>query len=232
MKKQIKTVILPVVIALFFSSGCGREVEEYISIEKESAALSETDEMAGDPGEYPDEKDEVKDNGSASLKDLSENTQKAGTESEKIFVFVCGAVNNPGVYSFDSGSRVFEAIRKAGGFSEEADENYLNQARVLTDGEQLRVFTRDETSKLSAEDISSKPAEGSYTEAVSGDLVNINTADKKTLETLNGIGSARADAIIEYREKNGPFDSIEEIKNVSGIKDSVFNSLKDNITVG
>ena len=147
--------------------------------------------------------------------------------SSLIKVFVCGAVEQPGVYSVPAGSRLFEAIGLAGGMRADADPDYLNQARVLTDGEQIRVPTRAET-----EGMETPPAQTSAVGGGSSDgKVNINTADIEELQTLSGIGETRAKAIISYRETNGAFERIEEIMNVSGIKTALFNTIKDDITV-
>jgi competence protein ComEA len=106
--------------------------------------------------------------------------------------------------------------------SEEADKTYLNMARVLTDGEQVVVYTTDQVVVM---------VEEAKVEAEQSGLVNINTADISELTALSGIGESRAKAIIDYREKNGAFSSIEDIKNVDGIKDGLFAKIKDQITV-
>jgi competence protein ComEA len=147
-------------------------------------------------------------------------TYVAGANKQSIFVYVCGAVGKAGVYELDEGSRLYEAIELAGGMSEDADTTYLNMARVLTDGEQVVVYTVTEALNLKAEEAQAKLG-----------LVNINTADLTELTTISGIGESRAKAIIDYREKNGAFSSIEDIKNVDGIKDGLFSKIKDKITI-
>ena len=148
-------------------------------------------------------------------------------EARSIYVYVCGAVNNPDVYQVDEDSRLFELIALAGGFTAEADEACLNLARSVADGEQIRVFTKEETAQnmtLVSENASANTAQKSG-------LVNINTASIAELTSVTGIGESRAQAIIAYREKNGGFRSIEEIKKVDGIKDGLFSKIKDYITV-
>jgi competence protein ComEA len=147
-------------------------------------------------------------------------TYVAGVNNQSIFVYVCGAVGQAGVYELDEGSRLYEAIELAGGMNDDADTTYLNMARVLTDGEQVVVYTVTEALSLKEEEAQAKLG-----------LVNINTADITELTTISGIGESRAKAIIDYREKNGAFSSIEDIKNVDGIKDGLFSKIKDKITI-
>lgn len=142
-----------------------------------------------------------------------------------IYVYVCGAVNNPDVYEAKEGSRLFEVIEMAGGFTSEADRASLNLARTVADGEQIVVYTTEETAN--------NMTLVSEMQAVQqeGGLVNINKASVAELTAISGIGESRAKAIIDYREKNGGFASIEDIKKVDGIKDGLFSKIKDYITV-
>lgn len=144
----------------------------------------------------------------------------------KIYVHVCGAVLHAGVYSFDRETRVFEAIEAAGGFTEDAAQESINQARIVSDGEELYVPTQEEL--LSSADGS--PAIWADT-ADKEQKVNINTADVQELTTLTGIGETRAQAIIAWREENGGFSSPEELKNIDGIADKTYEKIKDRITV-
>ena len=163
---------------------------------------------------------------------LSQNLATEINEETDIFVHVCGAVKNPGVYELIGGSRVYEAVDMAGGFLDEADASFINLAAVLTDGQKIYVYTLEETSSLEVsdyiEDIQNQTAVG---ETTSGNKININTATEAELEQLNGIGKTRAQAIIEYRNNNGRFESIESIKKVSGIGDSTYEKLKEQICV-
>lgn len=153
--------------------------------------------------------------------DLDETTDMT---SKNICIHVTGYVVNPGVYELKEGSRVYEAIVLAGGFREEADRDYINQAAVLSDGQRLYVYSKDETSTAVR-----------YTEVSSSQqndsLVNINTASKERLMTLPGIGESRAESIIAYRQENGGFKTIEDIMRVSGIKDAAFNKIKEYICI-
>lgn len=151
----------------------------------------------------------------------TEATPVTETQTESgIWVDVCGAVVNPGVYQLEAGARVYQAVDAAGGFLEEAERTAVNLAAVLRDGEQIRILTAEEARIRSESEAAS----------ASG-LVNLNTADVQTLCTLTGIGTSRAEDIIAYREKKGPFQSIEEIKNVTGIKEGTFQKIKDKIVV-
>lgn len=144
-------------------------------------------------------------------------------------VFVCGAVNNPGVYELESGARVCDALALAGDFAEDADTEYLNQAAGLTDGERLYVPKEDETDlEYTGFSEDANTQDGSID---SSGLVNINTASESELRTLPGIGEVKAGAIIAYREEHGNFTSIEQIKQVDGIKSGLYDSIKDKIKV-
>lgn len=173
-------------------------------------------------------------------------------EPARIFVDVCGAVARPGVYELAADSRVFQAIELAGGYLPEAAGNYLNRASLLSDGQQIYVPTQTELDEnpekfsseiagaasgagTSAGTVSGQAADassGQSTESASGaTLVDLNTADETELTTLTGIGASKAQAIIAYREVNGPFAAIEDLMKVDGIKEGTFAKIKDKITV-
>ncbi|MDE7476764.1 MAG: ComEA family DNA-binding protein, partial [Lachnospiraceae bacterium] len=156
------------------------------------------------------------------------------TEPQQVYIYVCGAVELPGVYSLRQGSRLYEAVEMAGGLTADADENCLNMARQITDGEQVVILTQEEALARKEAGTYSYPSEGDavqQTSAQDAGLVNINTATAAELTTVSGIGASRAQAIIDYREKNGGFGSIEDIKKVDGIKDGLFSKIKDKITI-
>lgn len=161
----------------------------------------------------------------------SKETEAEETETETepvlIKVFVCGAVAKEGVYELPEGSRVFDAVRAAGGFAEDADETYVNQADYVSDAQKLYIPTESEAGEL-------KEQAAALQENVSGEgggLVNINTADENALMSLPGIGQTRARSIIDYRTQNGPFEKAEDLMNVSGIGQAGFDRLKMYITV-
>lgn len=157
---------------------------------------------------------------------------------EPIYVHICGAVNAPGVYELPPGSRFFEAVEAAGGFTEDASRDYLNMARVLEDGSRLRIPTMKEAEAAGAADLNENTA--AQTEAAGADaggasdaegLVNLNTADITQLCTLPGVGESRAKAIIEYREKEGGFQKKEDIMEVSGIGEKMYAKMEAYLTV-
>ena len=186
----------------------------------------------------------------------SDSNNEAGNvvESEaQIAVFVCGAVKNPGVFYLAEGSRVVKAVEAAGGFIGEADPDWINLARPLTDGEQICFLTKEEVreqkekgicfaapagaagenasrSDLQHPNAENPGAEDPNTENLSG-TVNLNTADKKELMTLPGIGEVRAESILSYREMSGGFAYPEQICEVSGIGEAVYEKIRDRISV-
>ena len=129
-----------------------------------------------------------------------------------------------GVYELPAGSRISDALLMAGGYDENALHGYVNLAEMLEDGERIYFPDYQELEELGIVPISS-------TESSESGLVNINTADAEMLKTLPGIGDAKAADIIAYREEHGAFSSIEDIKNVSGIGESIYNRISSGITV-
>lgn len=175
-----------------------------------------------------------------------------------IYVHICGAVEAPGVYELSAGSRVYEGIAAAGGFREDACEEYVNQAMSLQDGQRLLIPTIEEVETAREEgslpDLwkSAGMADASGATAVSqaagtvsaaqaaaaaggssgqNGLVNINTASESELCGIDGIGAGKAAAIVRYRQENGNFATIEEIMQVGGIKEGTYEKIKDKITV-
>lgn len=179
------------------------------------------------------------DNGSEAVSDKE-------MQQAMIYVDVCGAVANPGVFQLAAGSRVFQAIEAAGGYLPEAALTCVNRAGVLTDGQQLYILTQEEMERqgldpaemagASDEQMNGSAGTGQNTgmtaQVQQDNRININTADEAQLTTLTGIGATRAQAIIAYREENGPFAAIEDIMNVQGIKEGTFAKIKDEIVVG
>ena len=155
------------------------------------------------------------------------------------FVHVCGAVVNPGVYGVEPGSRIYEAVDLAGGFGPEAAWSYLNLAQEIADGMKIEVPTERQAEEwekegragVTAGPVSQGGAGGRESGSAGSAKVNINTAGKEELMTLKGIGESKAEDIIRYRETYGPFERIEDIMNISGIKDAAFQKIKDSITV-
>lgn len=160
---------------------------------------------------------------------LNNNAEvKAETTSEKILIEIKGHVSKPGVLELPTGSRLHMAIDLAGGFLPDADALSLNMAMKLTDEMSFYVPKIGETPFAPQVFVSpSAPITGTS----GGGPININTADEAGLTTLPGIGPSKAAAIITYREENGPFASIDALKEVTGIGDKTFEQLKDGISI-
>ncbi len=144
------------------------------------------------------------------------------TEDEYIYVHIEGCVNNPGLIKTKYGTRLFELIEEAGGETEDADLTRINLSSIVNDEQKIVIPAKVVVNNENNNEENNKEESG---------VVNINTADKEKLTTLTGIGESTAEKIIKYREENGYFNSIEDIMNVSGIGESKFNSIKDDITV-
>ncbi len=147
----------------------------------------------------------------------------------KIGVYITGEIKNPGVYYLEEGSRLDSLIDIAGGITENADISKLNLSQKLVDSDKVVIYAKssqteeddENNEELNTEETSSKTG---------GDCIDINNAEKEELMSLSGIGEATAEKIIKYRQSN-EFESIDDIKNVSGIGDAKYNAIKDNICV-
>lgn len=163
----------------------------------------------------------------------SQSQESDSSSSQLLYVHIAGEVSNPGMYELKHDARVSDAINAAGGFTENADQLSVNLARQVTDGEQIVVQAYIEAEPGTSEPIITSDSglpSSSNTGVLSG-KVNINTASASELITLDGVGESTAAKIIAYRQANGSFASIEEIKKVSGIGDKKYEAIKDRITV-
>lgn len=158
--------------------------------------------------------------------DSQESPEVPEVPSRICYVHICGEVVSPGVYELEEGSRVFQAVAEAGGFTENAAADTLNMAEQVKDGMKIQVPDQEEAKRLLDQGTSvlENLPEGSH-------KVNLNTAGKDELMTLRGVGEAKADDIIRYRESHGGFQKIEDIMKISGIKEAAFQKIKDDITV-
>lgn len=149
-----------------------------------------------------------------------------------IYVHICGAVTEAGVYKLTKNSRVLDAIEAAGGFVDGAAEDYINLAGRLSDGQRIYIPFLDE---LVVTDVTARftgiPVSEDEIQSSGMKVVNINTASQKELMTLPGIGASRAQSIIDYRVQSGGFETREDIMKVAGIKEAMYEDLKDYITV-
>lgn len=155
---------------------------------------------------------------------ISNNKEEVETNNSKetIKVHIYGAVKNPGLIELIEGSRINDAIEIAGGLTEEADISKINLAYILSDGEKIYIASINDKDIQNIEE----NVQNSQTQKI-----NINTAGILDLTSLDGIGESLAKSIVEYRNKNGKFLKLEDIKNVSGIGDSKFEKIKDSICV-
>ncbi len=149
-----------------------------------------------------------------------ETSPKESEMPREIGVYVCGAVASPGIYYLKDGARMQDAVDAAGGMRQDAAAASVNLAAYIHDCDQIYIPTVTEQAGVPVQ------AAGADVKADDG-KVNINQAGAEELCTLPGIGASKAESIITYRTQNGPFQSIEDIKNISGIKDAVFEKIRD-----
>lgn len=237
MKKKIKKAfevswLLILCLNSIFFTACKEQpksyLESYISSEQEDAqSISERENT-----EENQDTETIKD------RDRIEPTEVLDNRSEEIslvHVYVCGAVRYPGVYTLAEESRICDAISMAGGLLEDADELSVNQAQLVFDGQMLRIYTKEEVlAGMNATSVRLPDNQMSEEKKFLGESdtrININTATKSQLMTLPGIGSAKADIILDYREKEGAFDTIEDLMKIPGIKEGIFEQIKERIKV-
>ena len=165
-------------------------------------------------------------------KESSEVNQNTEEEKKEIVVHVAGAVQTEGIIFLQEGDRISEAIEKAGGTTEEADMSQINLATQLEDGMKVYIPKKgEEVETQTASQINLAQETTKQNTQKQTSKININKATQGELETLPGIGPSTASKIVAYREENGKFGSIENIKDVSGIGDAKYNSIKDLITI-
>lgn len=163
-------------------------------------------------------------------------------DDTEICVYVCGQVRMPGVYRLTGAPRVCDAVEAAGGFSADAGQEYWNLAAIVEDGAMIYIPTKDEAAmyqEAGFENFGGQQASQGFTGLAGSEQktedadgkVNLNSADLVMLMTLPGIGESKAQSIIDYREQNGRFSSIEDVMNVDGIKNGLFQKIKEKITV-
>lgn len=182
-------------------TGCENKTDAFMRLDTEAPMIEE-------------------DSTAATLEAAGEEQISEAPVEEDVYVFVCGQVQNPGVYSMPSGSRICDALAAAGGCLETANICAVNQAERLQDGEKIYIPAVGEELPVSEGETSA-----------SDGLVHLNRATKAELMTLPGIGESKAEQILAYREEHGGFSTVEELMNISGIKEGVFQRIQDYITV-
>ncbi len=192
-------------------------------------------------------KEEVKEEKKEVAKVSLEKSEEEDDDDEKIFCYfdIKGEVNKPGVYSIDCDKRIIDAITLAGGLTNKSDTSVLNLSKKMEDGMVIKIYSKTEVKNYVAtlekeekaqaicqeEKIENDACNSSVNDtSTNSKLVNINTASLEELMSLSGIGEAKAKSIITYREKT-PFTKIDDILNVEGIGESLYSSIKENITV-
>lgn len=207
-EKQIKIAViaLTVITALLLFGGNGKKdeivVEQDGEIQTEERLTSE------------ENKSKVSQN----------QTTMSQAESKKLVVDISGCVNIPGVYETDEGTRLHEIIELAGGLTKDADIDAINQAELVTDGQKILIPSKIEIGNGAGRTTNAESS-------INNGKININQADSAALQEIPGVGPAIADKILEYREVNGSFQRIEDLKNVSGIGEKTFEKLKNKICI-
>lgn len=184
---------------------------------------------------------------------VKEDEPKEKVVIKDLYVDIKGAINKPDVYKLQDGARIIDVINMAGGLIDTADTSLLNLSKKVTDEMVIIIYTKDEINAfkknnetkeevikyIEKECVCPDPSlngacaneESDTVDTPDSSLISLNTATKDQLMTLSGIGESKANSIIEYRTLNGPFKSIEDLKNITGIGDSIFDQIKDYITI-
>ena len=230
---KIITIVIIIVLILFFSF-----FKIYLNNN------SKLEEVVVDKNEEVGEKDLVKE----------EDARKQELEKEIVFVDIKGAINNPGVYEIESDKKVIDVINLAGGLTDKADTSLINLAKQVTKEMVVIIYTKEEVERAKQEEpiikivekecicpeikndaCLEKEQENEEVNEEKVDVVdkkiNLNKATLEELQTLEGIGESKAKAIIAYREEKGKFNNIEELLEVSGIGEKLYETIKTNITV-
>lgn len=222
-KKFIKVLCFSCICLL--AAACGEKENVYFQSETSVTEAQQNEETP------VTDSTQISEENSTQTEPDTQSVQKV--QSEKCFVYICGAVRSPGVYEVGQNARIYEVVEAAGGLTAEAAAESVNQAREIVDGEMIRILTREEAAGTGLEETGEQPGTGTdcKTAEEADGRIDLNLATAAELMTLSGIGQSKADSIIRYREKNGSFSSVEEIKQVEGIKEGVYNRIKDHIKV-
>lgn len=218
-KKIIISVILIIILITAFLIYIFITNEEYSSMDLEATVVEKSENIVESEGKNTSE---------------NVNNNQVTEDKEEIAVHITGEVKKQGIIYLEKGSRVADAIKKAGGETKDADLSQINLAYILQDGQKIYVPNKNEkisqyiTEKSGNNDTEENTTSNSNKE---DKKVNINTANQSELDQLPGIGPSIAQKIIEYREENGNFKNIQELQNVKGIGNAKYEEIKDNVTV-
>lgn len=219
-------MVCSMIMLLGMFSGCRTEPQD-ILLGTESAMTEEVSGEIAEPQSGSGESESKAVEEVTESRTVASDGAEAAVQQQTVFVYVCGAVCQPGVYELPAESRAFEAVSMAGGLLENAQSDAVNLAEVLTDGQKLQIPYIGEAPVADG----SGQMGGTDSKETTDTTVNINTATADMLMTLKGIGQTRAEDIIAYREKHGSFQKKEDIMNVDGIKQGTYDKIKDNISV-
>lgn len=198
-------------------AGCGREDTVYLESVEQTEAMPESGTRdAEDAQRSAQENDNQR---------SAQENDNLRAEDSLCYVYVCGAVECPGVYVLAENSRIYEAVAMAGGFCADARKEAVNQAGTVADGQMIYIPSEEETESGSA----AEALNG--TDTTADGRVDLNTASVEQLMTLPGIGKAKAESIVNYREEHGAFSSTADVMRVEGIKEGIYNRVKDSIKV-
>lgn len=234
-KRSLVTVTGLILSLLFLSlfASCKSRDDGLVAVYEDETVASDlsgnvTDGETEREGESATESESETETVTLQVDDGSIDTDSAVIKDIK--VYVCGAVQRPDVYEISADSRIVDAVSAAGGFAIDAYPEAMNLAETVSDGSRIYVPTKEEVDALAVVYSDTGSGSGDTTSDSTG-RVNINTATLEELTTLPGIGDTRARAIIDYREQNGAFGNIEDIMQVTGIKEKSFSKIKDSICV-
>lgn len=243
--KKVKRVLVLAVsfLLIIISSGIG--IYYFLSLEEESKLISDSllkkdtnidDDTNTNNESLSNTDDDLSINKFTSIGDVVNNYEKTTSIAKKLMVDIKGQVKNPGTYEVDLGTRVIDVINIAGGLTAISDTSLINLSKKVFDEMVIIVYSKDEVLNMNnnKQDIKNEVENNASIEDSNSsvnNIININTASVNELTTLSGIGEAKAQDIINYRESNGGFKTIDEIMNVTGIGESLFAKIKENITV-
>lgn len=245
-KKNLIIIGIILILTIFYiiiENTVDKNFDNIITNENEESDEIEINEKSNDNTEVKDDNNKIT---SEIDVDIEEDNEKVVEDKEeKIYVYITGEVNNPGVKELKNGSRIVDAIEAAGGITSKANIKKINLAYTLKDGMKINIPSDEDIDNSNFEYITMNSGDEkndsnltkSNENNLGGDtafkisIVNINTATQTELETLPGIGPSLALKIIDYRKENGKFTSIEDLKNVSGIGESKFENIRKYIIV-
>lgn len=212
----ISKIVFVAFIVVFMISGCGENEPQLVDLSQQSNSEK-----------YIDDSEEGRED------DVTGAVNETKSDEVTICVHISGAVVEPGLYELSEGSRLYDAVMAAGGFTNDAAVDYSNLAEVLLDGVKYHIYTESEIEEIkTVEEVSGgQGALNTTSHYNSVGQLNINLATKEELMKLSGIGEAKAQSIIDYREENGAFKSIDDLKNVSGIGEGLFTKISGDIIV-